>query len=233
MPIELQTNLALIPEPVAPSHVVNIAWVTRFFTGLQKAPARLVATTNQNGTYSDAAHTFSYAAAGPTTLDGEVIAIGDRILFTDQTDARHNLIYECTAVIPGTVLTVASDFNADHLINPGVMIGVTAGTQHADTTWRLTTQGTIIFQSTALDWELYEVPRTTQVFAEDFDGNGALTSWTIDHSLGSEDVSVTIYNRATSSLVMADVEVTDNNTVTISFALAPPAGAGYRAIVIG
>jgi len=237
MPIELQTNVSLVPEPAAPSHLVNIRWVTAFFQGLKKAPVRLVSTTDQIGTYNSTALTFTYGAQGPTTIDGELVAQNDRVLFTGQTDQRQNLVYEVTHVgVAGTdetVLTVADDFNDDSKIQTGVSVTVTDGDDHADSTWRLITGGTIVLNTTALEWELYVPPKTTEVHSENFLGDGALTSWAIVHSLATTDVSVSLYNNANHSLVLADVEVTDANTVTIRFALAPPAGASYRAVVIG
>src|SRR5262245_11089368 len=120
MAIELQTNLALVPEPSAPDHVVNIKWVTAFFQGLRKAPVWLIAVVDQAGTFNQAQLEFEYTAQGPATIDGEDVEVGDRVLFAGQTDPRDNLIFECThegvAGTDHTILKVADDFDEDHKV---------------------------------------------------------------------------------------------------------------------
>lgn len=238
MPIELQTNIHLVPDPAHPRHLVNVQWVQDFFRGLQKAPVRLVSTIEQVGTYNTSDQTFTYTAQGPADIDDEDVDLGDRVLFTGQTtNGFENLIYECTHVgvagTDSTILTVADDFNEDAKILTGTTVTVSEGDEHAGTTWRLITPPTIIFESTALEWEVYEAPRTTEVWAGDFDGDGTLTSWVLNHGLGVQDVVVQLRNRANQAVVMADIELTDVNNVTVNFVLPPPTGAGYRAVIIG
>ena len=64
-----------------------------------------------------------------------------------------------------------------------------------------------------------------------FDVGGA-SSIPLTHNLGTRDVQVTVYDKTTFEEVLPDVVHTDANTVTIAFAVAPPAGA-YRAVVQG
>jgi len=70
-------------------------------------------------------------------------------------------------------------------------------------------------------------------FAATFTGDGTETVWTIDHQFDTSDVVVAIYNATTHALVLADVVVTDDDTVTVTFAAAPATGSNYRAVVIG
>jgi hypothetical protein len=64
-------------------------------------------------------------------------------------------------------------------------------------------------------------------------GDGTATSYVLTHNLGTRDVQVTVYtNAAPYDEVLADVEHTDTNTVTLRFANAPAANA-YRATVQG
>lgn len=59
------------------------------------------------------------------------------------------------------------------------------------------------------------------------------TSYTITHSLGTQDVTVAVYQAATPyNVVYPDVAYTDANTVTLTFASAPSTGA-YKVVVIG
>lgn len=59
-------------------------------------------------------------------------------------------------------------------------------------------------------------------YAEDI-GNGTLTSIAVTHSLGTSDVFVQIRDTATLEHVECDMVITDLNTVTFSFTVAPSA----------
>ena len=61
-------------------------------------------------------------------------------------------------------------------------------------------------------------------------GNGAATSYAVSHGLGTIDVNVMLKDNSTLAQVFADVVITDANTVTISFAVAPASNA-YRVII--
>lgn len=64
-------------------------------------------------------------------------------------------------------------------------------------------------------------------------GNNVLTSIAITHNLGTRDVSVSVAESASPySKVECDVEMTDTNTVTLKFAVAPTSNQ-YRVVVIG
>lgn len=61
-------------------------------------------------------------------------------------------------------------------------------------------------------------------------GNGSATSYAVTHSLNTVDVIVMLKDNTTLEEVFADVVITDVNTVTISFAIAPASNA-YRVII--
>jgi hypothetical protein len=61
-------------------------------------------------------------------------------------------------------------------------------------------------------------------------GNGSATSYAVSHGLGTIDVNVMLKDNSTLAQVFADVVITDANTVTISFAVAPASNA-YRVII--
>lgn len=63
-------------------------------------------------------------------------------------------------------------------------------------------------------------------------GNNSATSFAIDHNLGTSDVLVQVYDRATEDTVEVDVVRTNSNRVTVSFASAPGDNA-YRVVIIG
>ena len=63
-------------------------------------------------------------------------------------------------------------------------------------------------------------------------GNGSATSIAVAHALNTEDVSVQLRDTTTKELVETDVVITDANTVTLSFAVAPTSNA-FRVVVQG
>lgn len=64
-------------------------------------------------------------------------------------------------------------------------------------------------------------------------GNGALTTIPVVHNLGTADVQVTVYRVASPfDVVYPDAQVTDANTVTLLFAVAPTSNQ-YRCVVMG
>lgn len=64
-------------------------------------------------------------------------------------------------------------------------------------------------------------------------GDGATTALVVTHNLGTRDVTVGVYEAGSPyAEILADVEHTDANTVTVTFATAPTAGQ-YRVVVHG
>lgn len=61
---------------------------------------------------------------------------------------------------------------------------------------------------------------------------GGSTSIAVTHNLGTKDVVVMVRENATDAAVECDITMTDTNTVTLGFAVAPAAGA-YRVVVVG
>jgi hypothetical protein len=241
MAIEIQTNLNLEAEPSAPKHVVNVEWVEAFFKGKIKAPVRVVATTEQDATYNATGMELTYDNDGELEIDDETLAVADRVLLVAQGDttparASENGIYVVTdagSTSTPAILTRSDDFNHADLIFTGVTISVNEGDEHANTTWKLVTTGTIILDTTGLEFEQTTVPVGASKYAADIDGDGLEDEWVITHGLNTQDVTVEIWNRSSHSMVLADVEATTGNTVTIAMANAPALGTNYRVVIIG
>lgn len=83
------------------------------------------------------------------TLDGVVLATGDRILVKDQASASENGIYDVAASGAPTRASDADD-SADL---PGAVVLVKEGTANADTMWRCTADDGVVIDTDALDWE--------------------------------------------------------------------------------
>lgn len=234
MPIELQTNIALECEPQAPEHLVNMKWVTDFFTGRVKAPVRLVSTDDLAGTYTAASHEFELTASGLLEIDGVNVAAGDRILLVGQSDLEENGIYVVTD--PGNggpaLLTRAPDFTDVSQIFTGVTIAVNAGDEHANSTWKLITDP--IVAGGPLEF-IPMVPTTGATkFVFLITPDGTEKEWDAVHNLGTRDVVTQLQNLSTHGLVMADINTVDNNTLEVAFCSAPSAAEGpYSLTVIG
>jgi hypothetical protein len=64
-------------------------------------------------------------------------------------------------------------------------------------------------------------------------GDGTATTFTINHNLGTQDVTVTIRENASPyNVVFADVQITDANNIKVLFATAPSSNQ-YRVVVVG
>lgn len=72
------------------------------------------------------------------------------------------------------------------------------------------------------------VGRYTQTF-----GNGALQTFTITHSLGTDDVTVEIYDATTKATVYANVTRASTNSLTVDGFTTAPANNGLKIVVIG
>lgn len=103
----------------------------------QQLPAvRLVAVSNQSGTYNNGplnngvGATFTYAT-GALTIDSVTVALNDYVLLAGQSSAYQNGIYQCTqagATGVAAVLTRRGDFQSIEQIKKGHYVPVAAGT---------------------------------------------------------------------------------------------------------
>ena len=111
----------------------------------QLAPVRLVANSSQSGIYFNGALNNGIGAkfiysAGVLTIDGSIVNFGDSILFTAQSDATQNGIYQC--MIAGNINTMAilqrrGDFQCVEQMKGGQYISVQEGTTYGGTLWSI------------------------------------------------------------------------------------------------
>lgn len=106
-------------------------------------PARLVATTNQAGTYVNGTlnngvkATLTYAT-GALTIDSVAVVLNDRILLQNQTNANENGLYVCTvegATGVAAVLTRAADLQCTEQLLLGGYVSISAGTANGGSLW--------------------------------------------------------------------------------------------------
>lgn len=128
---------------LSPADVLDISTsITNATNALKmKAPVRVATTTNA---------TLSTAYENGDTVDGFVLATGDRILLKNQTTATDNGIYTVNA--SGSP-TRAVDFDAASEITGGIVIPVLSGTTNGSSLWMITNTGTITPGSTSMTFE--------------------------------------------------------------------------------
>jgi hypothetical protein len=86
---------------------------------------------------------------------------------------------------------------------------------------------TVLTNTVAIDTTVVVTKYNTSI------GDGSATSYTVTHNLGTRDVQVTLYdNTAPYAEVIADVQHTTTNTITVLFSVAPTSNQ-YRVVVQG
>lgn len=109
----------------------------------QLAHVKLVASSNQSGTYfngqlnNGVGANFTYAT-GTLTIDSVTVNLNDYVLLAGQTSAYQNGIYQCTVVGQSgvaAILTRRGDFQCREQIRGGSYVPVSAGTVYAGSMW--------------------------------------------------------------------------------------------------
>lgn len=125
------TNLA---APTSDNDAATKAYVDAARMGLDvKASVRVATTAN-------------ITLSGTQSIDGISVIAGDRVLVKNQSAASENGIY----VVAAGSWSRASDANSDAKVTTGLFTFVSEGTAHADSGWVLTTNDTIILDTTNL-----------------------------------------------------------------------------------
>ena len=93
-------------------------------------------------------------ALGVDTLDGVVVADGDRVLVKSQSDRTQNGIYYFN---PYGVLTRADDFDQGSTQTGGGVVFVQQGSIHADTGWVISSDGDLIVGTDYILFEKFSV----------------------------------------------------------------------------
>lgn len=86
--------------------------------------------------------------------------------------------------------------------------------------------------SVAADAVAVDTAVVVRKYAQDI-GNGALTTFTVTHSLGTRDVTVAVFDNATFEEVQVDVAHTTTSAVTVTFTGITPTASQFRVVVHG
>jgi hypothetical protein len=180
--------------------------------------------------------TANEVTVSPTEGEGTTVTIGlpDNVTITNDLNVGGNLNVTGTINSVNTTQVNIVDnkinLNTDYIGIPVADAGVRVerGTSpdvevlwnETSDNWTLTNNGT----------NYHAIARK---YAVDLANPDTLTALVITHNLGSEDVTVQVFETAgTKALVETDVERTSANTITLKFASAPASGA-YRVVVTG
>ena len=141
----------------------------------------------------------------PATVDGVSLTIDDRVLVTGQTSASENGIYRCTVVGSGSNGTWvrSRDANQADSIVAGMTCTVTEGTTHADTFWKLTTDGAITLGTTDLTFEKH-----TEVVYGPPGGSDTHVQFNDGGAYGGD--AGLVYNKTTDTLTGVNITATGN-----------------------
>jgi hypothetical protein len=223
----------------APSDDLNIIRkkdLAQSISAVFKKPVLVVEITNLAGVFNNGVLTLS--ADGGLTVDGVVLALGNRVLLTGQTNQAQNGIYTITTLgvadTSPTVLTRAEDFDDNSEIYPNLKVGVIRGLVYADTTWQLITDNPTISSDLEFVQETYSKESSnSKVFhITASDTNGTAFSWEFTHNFNTYDVTVTVIDDSTRQDVVFGVTRNSDKVITVS--VAEPltvAGKAFTVIV--
>ena len=180
--------------------------------------------------------TANEVTVSPTTGEGTTVTIGlpDNVTITNDLNVGGDLNVTGTINSVNTTqvnivdnkINLNTDFVGIPLADAGIRVERGDGADveilwnETNDNWTLTNNGT----------NYHAIARK---YAVDLANPDTLTALVITHNLGSDDVTVQVFETAgTKALVETDVERTSANTITLKFATAPASGA-YRVVITG
>lgn len=194
-----------------------------------------------------AATTGNITLSGLQTVDGVSLVANDRCLVKDQTLASANGIY-----IVGTGAWTRAADAAQGTLSANASVFIEEGTANGDAQFRLTTNNPIVVGTTSLSFSQIGGATTygagsglvlngsnfaldTTVAVRKYSsnvGDGTSTNVAISHGLGTNDITVAVYQISDGADVECDIVRTSTNIVTLGFITAP-ANAALRIVVHG
>jgi len=194
-----------------------------------------------------AASTANVTLSGLQTIDGVSLIAGDRVLLKDQTVPNSNGIY----IVAAGAWTRAADA-AQGTLSANASMFIEEGTANGDSQFRLTTNNPITVGSTSLSFSqiggatTYNAGAGLTLTGSNFAldtaiavrkyssnvGDGTSTNVAISHGLGTNDITVAVYQISDGADVDCDIVRTSTNIVTLGF-IAAPANAALRIVVHG
>lgn len=193
-----------------------------------------------------AASTANITLSGAQTIDGVSVVAGDRVLVKNQSSAAANGIY----IAATGAWSRSADFDAGSEV-VGATVFVSEGTANGNSQWNMTTDGPINIGTTSLVWvqvgggssytagtginisggvisiDAAVVARKVSATI----GDGSATTISVTHNLNTRDLIVSVKEVSSNAGVIADWVANTDNTVQITFGVAPTTGQ-YRVTVV-
>lgn len=172
------------------------------------------------------------------TVHGIALNVGDMIIANQAnptiTNPNHYIFIEtnrdqATTTVLGLVyIATQSEVNTGTDANKAVTPATLSGRTATETRTGIAEIATQVETDAGTDDSRIVTPLKLKTFFDALTGaygsnvgNGSATSFILTHSLNSRDVHVSIFDNTTYNEVVADVQATTVNTVTISFTNAP------------
>lgn len=193
-----------------------------------------------------AASTANITLSGAQTIDGVSVVAGDRVLLTGQSAAAANGIY----IAATGFWSSAPDFDEDSEVL-GATVFVSEGTANGNSQWHVTTDGPITIGTTELEWvkigggasytagaginisgSIISIdPAVVARKVSATIGDNTATTISVTHNLGTRDLIVSVREVSSNAGVIADWVANTDDTVQITFGVAPTTGQ-YRVTVV-
>ena len=155
-------------------------------------------------------------SAGVVTIDGQSLTLTDRILVKDQTDKKHNGIYEVTTlgtISVGLVLTRVVDFHSASNIIQGKYVYVVNGTVNGNKSFQKFTSTPTTVGSDNIEFTQFSVGGVTSVTTgSGINGSGGDGSGAVTIDLDSSQTSISSLRN--NSLIIGGNS--QNNTIDFS-----------------
>jgi len=196
------TGLTLSGGLAAADPTVSLGLATKQYVDLvtagvnYHAPVIAASVSNLSANYSNGSSGIGATLTADTnrafsTLDGQTVSVGQRILIKDQTTQLQNGIYTLTTVGSGAapwVITRATDNDAAPELANGDVVNITGGTVNSGKTFVNSTTGTITVGTTAITWASYYtgLPSQTGSTGLYLTTDGTTPSWSAVSALPSQ-----------------------------------------------
>jgi hypothetical protein len=231
MSIPFNSQISININPTLNEHVVNLGFLNskitdiyNFINNKVKSPVRVLIDQNIPSVYDDLVLISNYNNNIPTLFDNVALNINDRVLIIGQEDRSQNGIYIVSTIGDETpiewVFTRADDYNSSEKIISGLSVQVNEGDDNQDTTWLLKTDGTIILDTTELEF----IQAGNNLNFGDkigkevtFITNGISSSYIVNHNLNSMALVWRIREESTNESVMIDSIQLDENRLQLNF----------------